>query len=480
MRRMDEAGTAARATPATPAPDEPAAPAEAAVRVRNLTKRFRRGDGTIVTALDEVSFDVPTGEMVVLVGPSGCGKTTLLRSIAGLEHPDRGLIAIHDQTCFDGSRRLDIAPEHRPVSMVFQSYALWPHMTALQNVAYPLRANRKSRERRASAAERARQTLTLVGIGDLTGQYPHQMSGGQRQRVALARALVAGTDVVLFDEPLSNVDARVRTELRLELVAMQRDLGFSAVFVTHDQAEAMELAHHLVVMDHGHIAQMGTPQTVYDEPATRYVATFIGSANELTGQVTGLDPLIVPPAGVQATQAVPPAGVQATQAVPPAGAQSTQTVRVETVLGEVTGRSGSPDLRPGDTVVALWRPERTRLDTTEPRGPNRWPVHIDLSRYLGTHTRHVVDAQGPRFEVWQPGTAPVEGDRAWICVDPADVIVLPKDQDPLPSPRGSAATEPSRSEGRRRLPGLASLDASAASENEEGRQPVSRPGDEAG
>src|SRR3954452_22927857 len=173
--------------------------------------------------------------------------------------------------------------------MVFQNYALWAHLTAAQNVAYPLRAHRRSRRPRADAHRRAREMLGVVGIGDLADQHPHQMSGGQRQRVALARALVAGSDLVLFDEPLSNVDAQVRTQLRRELLTMQRELGFAALFVTHDQAEAMELADRIAVMGRGRLVQLGTPREVYDRPATRYVARFIGSANELAGRVAVVD-----------------------------------------------------------------------------------------------------------------------------------------------------------------------------------------------
>ena len=167
--------------------------------------------------------------------------------------------------------------------MIFQSYALWPHMTAFQNVAYPLQGRRMKKK---EIAERVGRVFELVGIPELQRQYPGQMSGGQQQRVALARALVAGGDLVLFDEPLSNVDAKVREQLRFELLSMQRELGFAAVYVTHDQAEAMELAHRIAVMRAGSIVQVAPPQTIYTEPATRYVASFVGTSNELEGTVT--------------------------------------------------------------------------------------------------------------------------------------------------------------------------------------------------
>lgn len=362
------------------------------VRVRDLVKRFRRADGTIVNAVDHVSFDVMPGEMVVLVGPSGCGKTTLLRSIAGLERPDEGLVEIHGTPYFSSADGISVPPERRRVSMVFQNYALWPHMTAFQNVAYPLRADRRHRLPRKEVAEKVHHVLSLVGIPDLARQHPHQMSGGQRQRVALARALVAGSDLVLFDEPLSNVDAKVRTKLRLELLAMQRELEFSAVFVTHDQVEAMELAHHIAVMGRGRVAQMGSPAEVYETPATRYVANFIGTTNELVGTVAAIEG---------------------------------ESVRVSTPLGEVSGRAGA-ELAVGEEVAAVWRPERTRLSTTRPDGPNAWQGVVRTSMFLGSHTQHAVEVGGDLFRVWQPDARLAdEGVDEWVSVAPEHVRVLP-------------------------------------------------------
>ena len=256
---------------------------EPIVSVRELAKVFRREDGSHARAIDGVSLDVAPGEFVVLLGPSGCGKTTLLRSIAGLEQPDAGTIAIRGNTVFDADAGIDMPPERRRLSMIFQSYALWPHMTAFQNVAYPLQ-NRRLKRR--EIAERVGRVFELVGIPELQRSYPGQMSGGQQQRVALARALAGDADLILFDEPLSNVDAKVREQLRVELLSMQRELGFAAIYVTHDQAEAMELAHTVAVMREGQVAQSGPPQEIYLEPASRYVADFVGSSNELRGHAS--------------------------------------------------------------------------------------------------------------------------------------------------------------------------------------------------
>ncbi len=377
---------------------------EPVVRVRNLEKRFRRADGSVVNAIDHVSFDVLPGQMVVLVGPSGCGKTTLLRSIAGLERPDRGLIEIHGTPYFASEAGIDVPPERRRVSMVFQNYALWPHMTAFQNVAYPLRSNRRDRLGRAEVAEKVHRILSLVGIPDLAEQHPHQMSGGQRQRVALARALVAGSDLVLFDEPLSNVDAKVRTKLRLELLAMQRELKFSAVFVTHDQVEAMELAHTIAVMGSGQIRQLGTPQEIYGRPVSRYVADFIGTTNEVEGKV--VEGTVVEGKG--------------------------DLISVDTRLGPILGRPGA-SVAVGDHVVAVWRPERTVLSTDEPNVANRWKGTIRTSMFLGSHTEYAVEVGDDLFRVWRPeAELRDEGSRRWLSVDPADVRVLPADQQDQP------------------------------------------------
>ncbi|MDY7106242.1 MAG: ABC transporter ATP-binding protein [Actinomycetota bacterium] len=377
-----------------PSTDDGAGGAEPpVVSVRSLVKRFRRADGTVVRAIDDVTFTVRRGEMVVLVGPSGCGKTTLLRSIAGLERPDGGTIEIGGSACYASDAGVFVPPERRRVSMVFQNYALWPHMTALENVVYPLRSDRRRRMRKAEAGRRARDVLGLVGVGDICDQHPHQMSGGQRQRVALARALVADTDLVLFDEPLSNVDAKVRSQLRLELLSMQRALGFSALFVTHDQAEAMELAHRLAVLGHGRIDQLGTPAEVYRAPRSAYVARFIGSANEVAGRVEAID--------------------------------DDGTVRVTTPIGEVHGRADTAAVEVGDEVAAMWRPEHTALVADRPSTSNRWPATVETSLFLGPYTEQVVDVAGRRFVAWSTHAPATDEGSSWLGVEAADVLVLP-------------------------------------------------------
>ncbi|WP_197673053.1 ABC transporter ATP-binding protein [Microbacterium pygmaeum] len=238
----------------------------------------------MTNALDDVSFEVEEGEFLVLLGPSGCGKSTLLRAIAGLERLDTGSIELGGVTVLDRAAKVDVPTERRRISMMFQSYALWPHMTIAQNVAYPLRARGVAR---ADTAVRVRQALESAGIGELSEQYPGQVSGGQAQRVALARALVSRDGIILFDEPLSNVDAKVREQLRAEIARLHREFGFTAVYVTHDQEEALTLASRICVMRKGKIWQSGTPEEVYDRPNTAYVARFLGSVNEIPGRFDG-------------------------------------------------------------------------------------------------------------------------------------------------------------------------------------------------
>ena len=222
-----------------------------------------------VRALSSVSMTVEPGEIVALLGPSGSGKSTLLRICAGLETPTTGDVR------FDGVSQLGVPPHRRDVSMVFQHYALYPHLSALDNLVLALRYGRGMSK--AAARARAMQTLEMLGIGDLARRRPAQMSGGQRQRVAIGRALATRARVVLLDEPMSGLDAKLRVELRVEIVALLRQLGTTALFVTHDQAEAMAIGDRVAVMSAGRLEQIGTPDEIYDRPATRFVATFVGS-----------------------------------------------------------------------------------------------------------------------------------------------------------------------------------------------------------
>jgi ABC-type Fe3+/spermidine/putrescine transport system ATPase subunit len=235
-----------------------------------------------VTAVDRVSFAVGAGEHLTLLGPSGCGKTTTLRAIAGLEHPRSGRIAIDGVSVYDGSTSLEAPPEKRGVSMVFQSYAIWPHMSVFDNVAFPFRVRGIAREKSRAAVERALALVDLAGFGDRPAT---RLSGGQQQRVALARAVAFETKVVLLDEPLSNLDAQLRIQMRTELADLRRRLGFTAIYVTHDQEEAFSLSDSIAVMHGGRIVQQGTPVDIQRSPRTRFVASFLGMRNIFDAEI---------------------------------------------------------------------------------------------------------------------------------------------------------------------------------------------------
>ncbi|TCO81039.1 sulfate transport system ATP-binding protein [Plasticicumulans lactativorans] len=245
------------------------------IEIRNITKRFGA-----YTALDEVSLDVPAGELVALLGPSGCGKTTLLRIVAGMERPDAGQVLFHGEDATDRHVR------ERQVGFVFQHYALFQHMSVFENVAFGLRVRpRATRPPEAEIRERVMKLLALVQLDWLAGRYPAQLSGGQRQRIALARALAVEPRVLLLDEPFGALDTQVRKELRRWLRRLHDEIHVTSVFVTHDQEEALEVADRVVVMNRGHIEQIGTPDEVYEHPATPFVYQFLGNVNLFHGRV---------------------------------------------------------------------------------------------------------------------------------------------------------------------------------------------------
>ncbi len=235
----------------------------ASLKIRNLKKSF--GGNAVI---NNISFDVQDGEFCILLGPSGCGKTTVLRLIAGLEYQDEGEIFIGDREVSG------LTPGKRDIAMVFQSYALYPHLNAYENMAFPLRIQKRPAE---ETDRKVREAARLLGIGELLGRKPKELSGGQRQRVAIGRAIVRNPDLFLFDEPLSNLDAKLRGSMRVELARLHQKLGATMVYVTHDQVEAMTLGEKIILLDRGEIQQSGTPRQIYEEPSNLFVATFIGS-----------------------------------------------------------------------------------------------------------------------------------------------------------------------------------------------------------
>jgi iron(III) transport system ATP-binding protein len=310
------------------------------VEIRGLDKRFGAE-----AAVQGFELGVEQGEFVTLLGPSGCGKTTTLRCIAGLENPDGGEIAIGGRTVASHPRALFLPPEERNIGMVFQSYAVWPHMTVFDNVAYGLRVRRTPR---AEVRRRTEEVLERVGLGHLAARYANRLSGGQRQRVALARAIVYQPEVILFDEPLSNLDAKLREQLRVELARLQREVGITSIYVTHDQAEALVMSDRIVVMDKGVIQQIGDPRTLYARPANAFVASFLGVANLLPATL------------------VARAGELCELEVGPGGGCPPLRLCAGALNGAELGQSVMLSIRPEDIRLHLDRPE-ARVNVIEAR-----------------------------------------------------------------------------------------------------------------
>jgi iron(III) transport system ATP-binding protein len=305
-----------------------------------------------VDVLKGVSLEVERGQILALLGASGSGKTTLLRAVAGLETPRAGRIVQGSTALFDGGKRIDLAPEARNLGFVFQSYALWPHRTVNDNVAYPLRLRKMGR---AEIEERVKKALGSIGLGHLGDRFPHQLSGGQQQRVALARALVYEPRVILLDEPLSNLDAKLREEARIWLRRLITNLGLSALCVTHDQVEAMAMADRILLLNHGTIAQNGTPHEIYTKPNSLYVAEFMGAHNRFEGTVKAIE-----------------------------GERVTLDVGGRTLHGRARG-----PLAVGAKVVAIIRLER--LTARREPGPDRVPMTLAESLFLGDRWELVFD-----------------------------------------------------------------------------------------
>lgn len=337
------------------------------IEVRNLTKSFRRAGGDLIRPVDNITLTVTEDEMVVLLGPSGCGKTTLLRCVAGLERPDTGEIVIDGQVVFSSEKGILLPPEKRGISMIFQSYALWPHMSVFENVAYPLRSQKSSEN---EIKTRVNRVLEATGVGNLGAQHPGRISGGQQQRVALARALVSGSSVVLFDEPLSNVDTQVRAKLRLELRRLHREIKFSALYVTHDQTEALELGSRVAILDRGTIADLGPPRRVYEAPANEYVANFVGVANLV-------------PASISAV--------------------TEDSITIQCALGDfAVTRSNQPaQWKVGDKAIAVIRPEQLRFaKSPDALKANGIAGQVDTIMFAGPHIELVLMAGDVLLRVW--------------------------------------------------------------------------------
>ncbi len=356
------------------------------VHVDGVSKRYaHRVKGEIYAARD-VSLDVRPGEFLTLLGPSGCGKTTTLRMIAGYEMPDAGRIR------FDGQDVTDLPANRRNIGFVFQNYALFPHLSIFENVAYGLRVRAAASD---DIAKRVGDVLTLVGLAGYEQQFSSQLSGGEQQRVALARAIVIRPRVLLFDEPLSNLDAKLRVEMRREIRELQQRLAITTVYVTHDQEEAMAVSDRIIVMNQGSVVQEGTALDLYHRPASEFVARFIGRVNLVAGRVTEC---------------------------------TGETVRVEALGTSITASSARKDLAPGAPVVLVVRPESIEIHRNDGSGrPLRASV---ISRtFLGEKTEYVLRCgdtalQALRYNAGPGGAAAIGGTVSLRFAEGA-VTVLP-------------------------------------------------------
>jgi len=325
------------------------------IRLKDVSKSFGASH-----VLNGISLDVGDKEFVTLLGPSGCGKTTTLMAIAGFQDPDVGVITCGDQTFFDSKRRRQLPAERRNLGIVFQSYAIWPHMTVAANVGFPLAVKRV---KKPDISRRVAEMLELVELSELGKQYPHELSGGQQQRVALARALSSSPSVLLLDEPFSNLDAKLRERSRKWLRSLQREIGITTVFVTHDQDEALGMSDRIMVMDHGVIQQSGTPEDIYRRPANRIVADFVGRCNLLEAELLG-----------------------------PARSGSAM-VRINDTPLIVMAQCPIDDAESGNVLLAL-RPEMIQMTYGEASVHNQCRAEVRSSAYFGDHYEYEVSLGG--------------------------------------------------------------------------------------
>jgi iron(III) transport system ATP-binding protein len=356
------------------------------IEVENLEIRY----GSVVAA-GPVSFTVRQGEQLTLLGPSGCGKTSTLRALAGLERPAAGAIRIRGETMFDSAQGINLPAERRGLSMVFQSYAIWPHMTVFENVAYGLAVRRIGA---AEIKEKVHEALELVKMAAYANRNASQLSGGQQQRVAVARACAFSPKVLLLDEPLSNLDAKLRAGMRIELRELQHRLGLTSVYVTHDLEEALAMSDDIIVMRAGHIEQRGSPGEIYNYPRTAFVADFVGSANLIGGRLRS-------------------------------EADANGLVVMESeggnlVHGVAHGRS------PGPEPMMSVRTVHLRLSALRPDAPvNVWPVVVRRSVFLGDLTQVHVDWGGRELVIRQTAAETLApGATAYLSIDPAHCVLL--------------------------------------------------------
>jgi iron(III) transport system ATP-binding protein len=364
------------------------------LKIEALYTEYKNELGQPVKAAQDISIDVPEGHFFTLLGPSGCGKTTTLRSIAGLERPNGGDITVGDVVVFSARRRIFVPPNQRGFGMVFQSYAIWPHMDVFNNTAFPLQVGKKKYSRDEIDAKVMR-VLKAVQLDHLRDREATKLSGGQQQRLALARALVMEPKLLLLDEPLSNLDAKLRELMRFELKRLQRELRITTVYVTHDQSEALALSHQIAVMNAGRVQQIGTPRDIYERPQTKFVADFVGTTNFVEGTVRE-------------------------------AMSEERHYLIDTEIGALHSYSVDT-VRPGDAVILSVRPEDVRLsDTALAPGMNVLAGVVDQKVFLGESLDWQLKVGGRTLlsrshpTIYTPIGQPI-----WARIDPVKCVAMP-------------------------------------------------------
>jgi len=366
-----------------------------AVELRDVVKTFKTPEGTSLNAVDHVNMEIKHGEFFSMLGSSGCGKTTSLRLVAGFEWPTSGDVFI------EGKSQGHTPPFKRPVNTVFQSYALFQHMTVFQNVAFGLEMDKAGKEEIKTRVNRALDMVQLTGMDK---RYPRQLSGGQQQRVALARSIVKTPNVLLLDEPLGALDLKLRKEMQLELKALQQKLGITFIYVTHDQEEALTMSDRIAVMSRGKVLQTGTPVEIYERPNCKFVADFIGTSNFLEGTIKSLHK------------------DSASVFIPALNAE---------IKGIVTG-----EVSVGETVSVSIRPEKIRLANKAVLNQNCFEGKIDLVTYIGSDSHLHISVNGLKLKVWEqnkissldPGAYYTVGQKVWLTLFPENTLVLASEQ----------------------------------------------------
>ncbi len=360
------------------------------LKVTGLTKSFASEHG-LVQAVKGIDFEIPPGGFFTILGPSGCGKTTTLRCVAGLERPSSGSISIGGRVVEDADNNVHLPAFRRDIGMVFQSYAIWPHMDVFRNVAYPLHVA-KPRIRRADIEARVMDALRLVGMEKMARRPATDLSGGQQQRVAFARAIVRQPKLLLLDEPLSNLDSKLREQMRAELQELVARIAITTLYVTHDQAEALAMSDHVAVMSEGVIAQVGPPPLVYGQPATKFVATFLGTANLLRARILKRD-------GRIATVVL---------------ANGNETVQLEVPDG----------LGADDLIDVVFRPEDTSVSFTQANGNALHGTLERISFQGGLSECHVKVGSAVIRSNLHPSISAQRGDPVWVSLDPKRCVVF--------------------------------------------------------